>query len=150
MGVLDGLPTLSGRAAERYATPKHAIVPTAIVKQAKKKLKSEQEAEFRAAVWRRDRNRSRASGKPLAKSGSDWDRVGEVHHVLARSTDPDKRLDPSNGILLSKSEHRLAETVCPNAPDHCLLDIVGPEDRSKPQLFLWRDVHGVETKRRQS
>jgi hypothetical protein len=114
----------------------------------KKKTKAQREKDFRAAVWERDKSRSRASDKPLARSGTDFEKVGEVHHVLKRSTHPEDRLNPANGILLSKREHHLAETACPNAPDKQLLDIAGPADLGQPQTFIWRDIHGKQTKRR--
>src|SRR5689334_527344 len=105
---LDALPTAADVAADRVGKPIPKGLPTPLAKIEKRKTKAQQEKDFRAAVWDRDRGRSRASGKPLARSGSDYRKVGEVHHVLARSTDPDKRLDPSNGILLSKEDHILA------------------------------------------
>ena len=74
---------------------------------------------------------------------SAWQRVGEVHHVLKRSTHPEERLNPANGILLSKEEHALAETACPGDPTHQLLDIIGPADLSEKQTFTWRDVKGA-------
>lgn len=117
-------------------------------REAKRKTKKQLEAEFRAAVWARDEGKSRASGRPLKKSAVSAKDVGEVHHVLARSTDPDKRLDVSNGILLSREEHMLAETACPANPMRCLLNIDGPLDRGKPQRFVWLDVNGKELKRR--
>lgn len=138
LGYLDQRP--------RQAVPKGT--PTPLAKVARKAAKKANEATFRKSVWERDRSRSRASGKPLARSGTDYEKVGEVHHVLKRSTSPDRVFDVSNGILLSKHEHHLAETVCPNDPSHCLLDISGPEDRGEQQLFIWRDVNGKELKRR--
>jgi len=142
------LPSLNERSRERYATPKHAITPTPLVKEEKRKIKEKAEKEFRAGVWERDRRRSRASGKPLARSGSDFHKVGEVHHVLPRSLAPERVYDVANGILLSKHEHILAETACPSDPAHRLLDIVGPEDRGQPQRFLWRDASGKILKER--
>ncbi len=123
--------------------------PRVIAKAEKKQTKDKAEAAFRLAVWERDRGQSRASGKPLGRSGTASDRIGEVHHVLARSTDPDKRLDVSNGILLSRAEHQLAETACAGDPSKCYLDINGPVDRGKPQVFIWRDSSGKELRRRQ-
>lgn len=128
--------------------PQPKPLPSALTKDEKKKSKAAQERAFRDAVWARDRNTSRASGAPLGHSGTDWERVGEVHHVLARSTNPEERLNPGNGILLSRKEHRLAETACPHDPAHCLLDIEGPVDRGERQTFIWRDVNGNELRRR--
>lgn len=140
LGYLDQQP--------RRAVPKG--LPTPLRKADAKATNAAQENAFREAVWTRDRGRSRASGHPLRRSGTDWRKVGEVHHVLPRSTHPDQRLDPANGVLLSKQEHGLAETLCPHDPAHCLLDIDGPADRAQLQVFIWRDLHGHELRRRQS
>lgn len=133
---------------KRCATPKYEIVPHALAKAEKAKTKKQAEADFRKGVWDRDEGKSRASGKPLAKSGSDWKRVGEVHHVIPRSLAPERVLDVANGLLLSKEEHALAETACPQAPDKQLLDIHGSENREALQTFIWRDIHGNELRRR--
>lgn len=150
--ALSGLGYLTDAQQTRRATPKHEVLPAPLVKEEKRKAKKVREDAFRKAVWLRDKGRSRASGKPLARSGTDFHKVGEVHHVIARSLAPERLYDATNGILLSKHEHHLAETSCPNDPAHCLLDIrhadAGADDRGLPQLFIWRDVHGKETKRR--
>jgi hypothetical protein len=145
---LRQLPTLAEIQATRGATPKHAIEKSVITKQTKrvdKKLKGEA---FRAAVWTRDQKRSRASGKPLSRSGTDPHSVGEVHHVIPRSLAPERVYDVANGLLLSRFEHALAETACPNDPGHYYLEISGPDDRGELQKFAWRDRDGKVTKRR--
>lgn len=142
------LPTLAARGRERYATPKHQITPAPLVKEAKKAAKKASEVEFRKGVWLRDEGRSRASRKPLARSGTDFHKVGQVHHVVPRSLAPERVYDITNGILLSAHEHALAEAICPNDPAHRLLDIEGPDDRGEKQTFIWRDVNGVELKRK--
>src|ERR1044071_3459686 len=88
-----------GFASRRSFSPKdlQKPVPTVLRKDAKKKTKAEQERGFREAVWARDRSHSRATGKPLKHSGGNLHVIGEVHHVLSRSTDPEKRYDPTNG-----------------------------------------------------
>ncbi len=128
--------------------PQPKGLPRPLVKAEKKKTKLANEKAFRQGVWSRDHRRSRASGKPLAKSGSDYERIGEVHHVIPRSLAPERVYDVANGLLLSKAEHALSETNCPNDPAHRLLDITGPDDRGEPQLFVWRDVQGNELRRR--
>lgn len=142
-------PTMAEVAAERKqkGEPIAKPLPTPLRKEEKKKTKAAKEKDFRLGVWERDKGRSRASGKPLARSGSDWNKVGEVHHVIARSLAPERIYDVSNGILLSKQEHALAETNCPNDPSKRLLDISGPEDRALPQTFIWRDIDGKELRR---
>jgi hypothetical protein len=144
---LNDLVVLTDRRGERYATPKHEIPKTPLVKEEKRKAKKASEVTFRKGVWKRDKSRSRASRTPLARSGSDFHKVGEVHHVIPRSLAPERVYDVANGILLSKHEHALAETVCSNAPDRRLLDISGPDDRGEDQLFIWRDKDGNELKR---
>ncbi len=142
------LPTMQEVQAARAGKPIPKGTPTPIAKVEKKKAKAAREADFRKGVWDRDQGRSRASRKPLARSGSDFEKVGEVHHVIPRSLAPGRLYDVSNGILLSRHEHALAETVCPNDPAQRLLDISGPDDRGKPQTFVFRDVHGKELKQR--
>jgi hypothetical protein len=148
VGLFDYLPSLNALQSERRAVPKHAITPAVITKVERKKAKKANEETFRKAVWERDRHRCRATGKPLARSGSDYEKVGEVHHCLKRSTAPELIYEPTNGILLSKFMHRLAETECPGDPSHCLLDIVGPDDRGEKQVFIFRDKDGKELRRR--
>ena len=125
-------------------------IPNVLAKEEKREAKKDKHRAFRAAVWARDEGRSRASGHPLVRAHVDPHKAGEVHHVIARSIAPERIFDPENGLLLSRFEHALAEAICPNDPAHHLLDIEGDEDRAKPQIFIWRDVNGVETKRRQS
>lgn len=122
--------------------------PAVLAKEEKRKAKKLSEAEFRKGVWTRDKHRSRASRKPLGRSGTDFHKVGEVHHVIPRSLAPERVYDVANGLLLSKHEHALAEANCQNDPAHRLLDIEGPDDRSLPQTFIFRDIHGKELKRR--
>lgn len=136
--------TMAEVAELRVGKPISKPLPHAFAKEDRRKAKVAQGETFRRAVWERDRGRSRASGKPLARSGTDYHKVGEVHHVIARSLAPDRIYEVGNGILLSKHEHLLAETTCPNAPELHLLDIEGAEDRGDPQRFIWRDVHGTQ------
>jgi hypothetical protein len=148
VGVRDLL-TMDEAAALRRGKPIAKPMPHVLVQAEKVKTKAQQEKAFRDAVWTRDASKSRASGRPLVRSGTTQiNRLGEVHHVLKRSTHPEDRLNPANGILLSKQEHALAETACPNAPDTCLLDIQGAADLAQPQTFIWRDVNGEELRRR--
>lgn len=144
MTAFDDLPTLTNR--PRQAVPKG--LPRALTKPQERKVKESHAKAFREAVWARDQRRSRATGRPLSKSGTDYQIVGEVHHVIPRSLAPDRVYDVGNGLLLSKLEHLQAETICPNAPEHRLLEIDGPEDRGQLQAFVWRDVDGEEVKRR--
>ena len=138
---LSDLPTLAEMAGERRAPAKG--LPPVLERKARKKLQSKIEEEFREGVRKRDHMRSRASGKPLKRSSPDADVLADVHHVLKRSTNPDGEWEIARGILLSRTEHVMAETRCPNAPDHFLLEITGDDDLGKPQTFVWRDVQGT-------
>lgn len=148
--AFEHLGTLVDAQRTRRATPKHQIEKHVITREARRQEKKDKADEFRAAVWKRDKSRSRASGTALSRSSADPKKVGEVHHVLKRSTNPSEIYNPSNGLLLSRFEHALAEAECPNAPDKHYLDIEGSDDRALPQTFIWRDRHGKETKRRVS
>lgn len=141
-------PTMAEVNSVRRATPKHQITPNVITREDKRQAKKANAATFRKGVWERDRSRSRASKTPLSRSGSDFKKVGEVHHVIPRSLAPERIYEIANGILLSKYEHALAETACPGDPAHHLLDIEGPLDRGELQTFIWRDKNGKELKRR--
>jgi len=143
---LRDLPTLGELQARPRATPKP--MPHLVTKKSKQATQKRTEAAFRAAVWKRDEGKSRASGRKLSRSAMDWDTRGEVHHVLKRSTNPEGKWLPARGILLSKTEHKLAETRCPQAPEHHMLEILGGGDLGQLQAFVWRDVNGVELKRR--
>lgn len=133
------LPTL----ADRQAAPQPKPMPHPIVKKAAKVEKAAKDDAFRKAIWKRDKGRSRATGKKLEHSGTtDWDLLGEVDHVIDRSLAPERIYDLSNGILLSKAENRLKKTPCPRAPEFRMFQIEGPDDRSLPQIFRWRDADG--------
>lgn len=123
-------------------------LPPVLERKERKKRQSKIEDDFREGVRKRDKMRSRASGKPLTRSSPDADMLADVHHVLKRSTNPDGEWSIQRGILLSRTEHVLAETRCPNAPDHFLLEITGPDDLGEDQDFTWRDIHGTVTKTR--
>lgn len=146
--ILSSLPDQHEVDAIRRRDGFQKPIPHPLAKIEKRKTKAAREKEFRAAVWDRDRSRSRASQKPLVRSGTNWERVGEVHHVIPRSLAPERVSDVANGLLLSKEEHALAETNCPADPSKCLLDILGSEDRSLPQTFIFYDVQGNELRRR--
>lgn len=148
--IFGRLQTMDQVAAERQEKrePIAKGLPRPLVKEAKRKAKELSAADFRKGVWERDERRSRASRKPLARSGTDFHKVGEVHHVIPRSLAPERVYDVTNGLLLSKHEHALAEAICPNDPTHRLLDIIGPDDRGQPQTFIWRDEQGKELKRK--
>lgn len=122
-------------------------IPRQIEKKATKKSKDDQAKAFREAIWARDKGCSRATGKVLMRGGTtDWDQLGEVDHSVPRSLAPERIYDVSNGLLLSKAENRLRKVPCPQAPEHRMFDYTGPDDRSQPQTFCWRNVSGSITK----
>ena len=142
MGALDFMNKLDVLTERpRLAQPKTGL-PTPLAKKARQKEKADKDEAFRKEIWRLDKGKSRATGRKLAHSGLDWDVVGEVDHVINRSTAPDRVYDVSNGILLSKTENRLKKVRCLRAPEHFMFEVHGPEDRRKPQRFVWRDKFG--------
>lgn len=118
-------------------------LPRVVTKPIKDKAKADKGKAFRDAVWDRDEGKSRATGKPLLRSGTvNPDELGEVDHVIDRSLAPDRIYDVGNGILLSKRENRLKKTPCPRAPEHRMFEVDGPDDRSQLQTFRWRNLDG--------
>ncbi len=125
-------------------------LPIVLEKKARKQAKKDKDDAFRDDIWSRDKGCSRATGQPLVRGGTlDWARLGEVDHVINRSTAPDLVYERSNGILLSKMENRLKKTPCPQAPEFYMFSIQGPENRALMQTFTWRDVSGKVTRRSQ-
>jgi len=138
MSFLDRLPTLAEVRATQGA-PKKGLPPV-LEKKARQKSKEAEDEAFRADIWKRDEGKSRATGKPLVKSGTtDWAKLGEVDHAIPRSAAPERIYDRSNGILLSKEENRLRKVRCVEQPEHAVFNYEGPDDRSLPQKFVWRD-----------
>lgn len=147
MGAFDELTTLGEAQQERRAKPKG--MPHQLAKMAEKKSKDELGKDFRDAVWARDQGRCRATWKPLKRSGTtDWSVLGEVDHSIPRSLAPERIYDVGNGLLLSKALNRLRKVACPRAPEFRMFAYEGPDDRSEPQEFLWRDEDGQVKKRR--
>lgn len=140
------LPTLAEIEAERAGQPFPKGLPPALAKEERRKSRETEEKLAREAVWARDHARSRATGQPLKRSGIDWNEIGEVDHVINRSTAPELVYDTANMLLLSRKENRLKKTACPRAPEHHMFEVSGPADRAKPQLFRWRDKDGKITR----
>lgn len=135
-------PTKAEVDAERAGKPIPKGLPPALVKEEKLKSRETQDRLAREKVWARDKAMSRASKRPLKKSGLDWNEIGEVDHVINRSTAPERVYDTSNMILLSRKENRLKKTACPRAPEFHMFEVVGPDDRALEQTFRWRDADG--------
>jgi hypothetical protein len=100
------LQTVDEAAAERAGKPLTKPMPHVLAKKETKKAKQLKDDAFRALIWKLDGGKSRATGKKLVRSGTtDWDQLGEVDHVINRSTAPDRIYDPENALLLSKAEN---------------------------------------------
>lgn len=147
MSGLRSLGTLVDAQRERRAAPKGK--PHQIVKQEKAQAKEDKAEKFRAAIWKRDEGRCRATGVSLVKSGTvDATRLGEVDHSIPRSLAPDRIYDTSNGLLLQKFLNRLRKAACLHAPEHRYFNYSGPDNRALQQTFVWRDDDGKITKTR--
>lgn len=147
-GLMDADEVEAARKKTRYAgQPKP--MPAVIAREDKKKAKKLTDEDFRAAIWKLDAGKSRATGKPLVRSGTiDPHELGEVDHAIQRSLAPERIYDTSNALLLSKWENRARKVVCPRAPEFKVFDYSGPDNRRLPQTFLWRDADGKITKTR--
>ncbi|HEX8030318.1 MAG TPA: hypothetical protein VF491_17710 [Vicinamibacterales bacterium] len=140
------LPTMDEVNAKPHATPKHQMTPDVLAKEERRKSKKQNAETFRAAVWARDHGRCRATGVTLSKAGTDPHSVGEVDHSIPRSLAPERIYDVTNGVLLSRFLNRLRKVACAEAPEHRMFDYSGPDDRSQPQKFTWRDRTGKVVK----
>lgn len=146
--ILSKLPTAIDVNAKPHAPAKG--LPPVLEKKERKQAKKDKDEAFRDDIWKLDKGCSRATKQPLVRGGTtDWDRLGEVDHVINRSTAPELVYERSNGILLSKTENRLKKTPCPLAPEFYMFSVEGPEDRRLPQVFIWRDKAGKVTRRTQ-
>jgi 5-methylcytosine-specific restriction endonuclease McrA len=143
MSRLANLPVYDPR--KRCAPAKS--LPHQLVKKAADKAKLDRGLQMRNEVWARDGGKSRATGRPLVRTGTtDWTRLGEVDHTIPRSLDPANVYRPSHALLLSKEENRLRKVGCPKAPQFRMFDYSGPKNRALPQRFVWRDVNGHITR----
>lgn len=126
-----------------------AGLPAPLAKKERQKEKTDKDDAFRDAIWKRDKGKSRATGKKLVRSGTtEWSQLGEVDHSIQRSLAPERVYDLSNALLLSKEENRLRKVRCAEAPEFYMFSYTGPDDRSQPQHFVWRDKTGKITKER--
>ena len=64
---------------------------------------------LRDHIWIRDGGRSRASGAILQRDHCLLELRGEVAHVQSRGSCPERKMDPTNCILLSAAEHILSD-----------------------------------------
>lgn len=111
-------------------------------RQTRKAEKQTAEDRCRDAVWKREKNLDRATGKPLTRGAVNPDERGEVHHLKGRRVKPEWRTDPRHQVLLSATLHQLSE-----ARGGKLLQIVGT-DAVKALTFIRRDAKGKELWRR--
>ena len=105
-------------------------------RQTRKTEKQSAEDRCRDAVWKREKNLDRATGKLLTRSDVDPDKRGEVCHLKGRRVKPEWRLDPHHQILLSATNHQLSD-----ARGGKLLQILGT-DALKALTFIRRDKTG--------
>lgn len=136
--IIAALPVLGQFA--RSAPPRSA--PAVLRTVARKARRVDREDAFKDAVWDRDKV-SRASGKPVFRNHIDPEKRGEVAHIKARSTNPTKKYDPNNGVLLTAVEHGWSDPRTANAKGKVLLEIKGTNAR-KALTFIRRDVRGRE------
>lgn len=152
MGILDSLnlPTLAERNAKPCAVPKHEIPPRKVARAEKRQSKDDKAKAFRDAVWLRDKDRCRATGKKLKRAmrlgentEADLKQLGDVDHSYPRSTHPEHIYEPKFGILLQAWLNNMRKVACSEAPEYRVFDYeaVDPsdDDRGKPQKFTWRD-----------
>ena len=66
-------------------------------------------AQFRAAVWSRDKGLDRATGQPLSKTDPSWHVRGDVCHLYSRRVRPEWATDPARAILMSRTNHILSD-----------------------------------------
>lgn len=135
----SNLSTLADAQRKPRATPRHEIAPSIITKDEKKKERGEKDEAFRAAVWKRDKARCRATLIPMLRSGMDDETVGEIDHAYPRSTAPERIFDVKNGILISRKLNRFRKVACVQKPEFRVFSYTGPDDRGKPQTFVLRD-----------
>jgi hypothetical protein len=129
------LPTMAEIHATRRATPKGT--PKTAEKAPPKKKRPELDPRERActaAVWKRDQHRSRASALPVTKGADIETERGEVAHLAARSTSPEKRWDPDNCVLLTAEEHRLSDPR--TAPHGKILLAIAGKHANKELRFI--------------
>jgi hypothetical protein len=98
---------------------------------------------FREMVWTRDGGRDRATGE-LVVLGSPLSFLrGEVHHLKGRNVMPEWKYEPMRAVLLSASNHELAD-----ARGGYRLKATDPEtgdpavDASKPMRWTLYDTAG--------
>jgi hypothetical protein len=141
-----GIPWAGDVNAKPHAPSKG--LPPVLAKKERQQAKKDKDEAFRDAIWKLDAGCSRATKTPLVRGGTmDWNRLGEVDHVINRSTAPELIYDASNGILLSKTENRLKKTPCPGAPEFYMFSVAGPNNRRLEQTFTWRDKNGKVVRR---
>lgn len=65
---------------------------------------------LRDHIWERDGGRSRASGRTLFRDACHFpDCLGEVCHLQSRGSEPSRKMDPTNCLLMSAYEHTLSD-----------------------------------------
>jgi hypothetical protein len=92
---------------------------------------------LREAIWFRDQGRDRCTGHRLERHSNNWDRLGDVCHIRARSLAPERKYDPDNAFLMCRRLH-----IASDARGDYRLKIIGT-DASLPLLFRMTDKTGA-------
>jgi 5-methylcytosine-specific restriction endonuclease McrA len=100
--VFANLPTLADRG--RCAKPKERTRVTDRI--ADKKTRARTEAQFRAAVWKRDEGKCRTCGRKVKRTLTICAEQGHVHHLRGRNVAPEDRTNPKAAVLLCAVCHQ--------------------------------------------
>lgn len=127
---LDKLMTAAEVDAMRRGKPiAKAGLPVVLARKERQKTKDQLAKDFREAVWARDKGRSRATGRKLAKSGTtDWAKLGEVDHSIPRSLAPNVSTTSATACCCRKKRTGCARwpvskrrsTGCSTTPDRTI------------------------------
>lgn len=107
------------------------------------KRTAKQYDELRDLVWIADESRSRASGRALTRGSDDPRRGGQVAHLKARGSHPERRFSLSNVCLLSIEEHAWSDARTANAGGRVLLERIG-DNANRSLTFIRKDRRGRE------
>lgn len=102
------LPTPEEARSLRPLKQKHEQPSQLDVKTAKAKDDKAAEKKWRAAVWNRDKGKSRFSGKKVKATMALDPMRGERHHIVGKA-DRRVRWDPRNALLLELEIHQKVE-----------------------------------------
>lgn len=139
--MAEGYDWSSGSAKAVGSMFKSQSVPGVVARATRKKEKADALANAYEVVNRRDGNRCRATGVPLAAGDMDPRHRREHHHLRGRRVRPEWREKPERICLLSGFVHELVERGW--------IDIEGTDAR-KPLFFHYTSLaksHPIQLKR---